>query len=48
MIAGKRDLAGAGGGGSCKGMACGYDIVDDNTGDDSEGMCRKIFKEKGS
>lgn len=32
MIAGKRDLAGAGGGGSCKDMACGYDIVDDNTG----------------
>lgn len=45
MIAGKRDLAGAGGGGSCKGMACGFDIVDDNTGDNSKGMCRKIFKE---
>lgn len=43
---GKRDLAVAGGGGSCKGMACGGDIVDDNTGDDGEGMCRKIFKEK--
>lgn len=48
MIAGERDLAGAGGGGSCKGMACGCDIVDDNTGDNGEGMCRKIFKEKGS
>lgn len=47
MIAGKRDLAAAGGGCSCKGMACGCDIVDDNMGGGgySEGMCRKIFKE---
>lgn len=43
---GKRDLAVAGGRGSCKGMACGCDIVDDNTGDDGEEMCRKIFKDK--
>lgn len=45
MIAGKRDLAAAAGGGcSCKGMACGCDIVDDNMGDDCEGMCRKSLK----
>lgn len=41
---GKRDLAAAGGGCSCKGMACGCDIVDDNMGDDSEGMCGKSLK----
>lgn len=46
MIAGKRDLAGAGGGGSCKDMACGYDIVDDNTGITAKECAEKSLKRK--
>lgn len=47
MIAGKGDLVGAaGGGGSCKGMAYGCDIVDDNMGITAKECAEKSLKRK--